>query len=207
MNTSTLVGFIGPLFAMALYGALHSWLASRSAKEWARRAFGPPADRFYRLAYNVVAVITLLPVLALPALYPGRTLYTIRPPWLWVTLLLQVMAGVIILVGLAQTGIGNFLGLSQAVGSTTGDEELVVKGLYRWVRHPLYSAGLVLIWLLPIMTTSLLALNVGFSAYLYIGSIYEERKLVAEFGERYQRYQHQVPRLLPRPWQRYTHDS
>ncbi len=86
---------------MALYGALHSWLASRSAKEWARRGFGPPADRFYRLAYNVVAVITLLPVLALPALYPGRTLYTIHPPWLWVTLLLQALAGVIILVGAA----------------------------------------------------------------------------------------------------------
>lgn len=54
------------------------------------------------------------------------------------------------------------------------------------------------------MTTSILALNLGLSAYLYIGSRFEERRLQEEFGDAYSRYQHSVPRLVPLPgsvWQ------
>jgi protein-S-isoprenylcysteine O-methyltransferase Ste14 len=75
---------------------------------------------------------------------------------------------------------------------------MVTGGLYRWVRHPLYTAGLAFIWLTPIMTSNLLALNIGLTLYLILGAIYEERKLVREFGERYTRYQERVPMLIPR---------
>jgi protein-S-isoprenylcysteine O-methyltransferase Ste14 len=69
--------------------------------------------------------------------------------------------------------------------------------LYRWVRHPLYLWGLVFIWLTPQMTVNRLALVVGFSVYLYIGTFFEERRLVEEFGDDYREYQRQVPRLIP----------
>jgi hypothetical protein len=62
---------------------------------------------------------------------------------------------------------------------------LVVFGLYRWVRHPLYSWGLVLIWLTPHMTVNRLALFGALSFYLYVGTFFEERRLVAEFGDDY----------------------
>jgi protein-S-isoprenylcysteine O-methyltransferase Ste14 len=68
------------------------------------------------------------------------------------------------------------------------------------VRHPLYTAGLIFIWLIPIMSSNLLALNVGITLYLYIGSIFEERKLLAEWGDEYRTYQRKVPRLIPLPW-------
>jgi protein-S-isoprenylcysteine O-methyltransferase Ste14 len=47
------------------------------------------------------------------------------------------------------------------------------------------------------MTRNLLALNVGLTLYLILGAIYEERKLVREFGEQYTRYQERVPMLIP----------
>jgi protein-S-isoprenylcysteine O-methyltransferase Ste14 len=75
----------------------------------------------------------------------------------------------------------------------------VTSGLYRWVRHPLYTLGLAFLWLTPVMTTSLLAFNVGMSVYAVIGSIFEERRLLAEFGTAYLEYRRRVPRLLPRP--------
>ncbi len=72
------------------------------------------------------------------------------------------------------------------------------------MRHPLYSAGLLFIWLTPIMTTSSLALTLGLTAYIYIGSIFEERRLVARFGQAYLDYRRAVPRLIPMPRKRST---
>src|SRR4030067_811814 len=75
---------------------------------------------------------------------------------------------------------------------------LVPPGLYRYVRPPLSTAGAAFLWLTPIMTTTLLALYSAFTAYLYLGSLHEERRLRAEFGEAYTNYQRRVPRMIPR---------
>jgi protein-S-isoprenylcysteine O-methyltransferase Ste14 len=49
------------------------------------------------------------------------------------------------------------------------------------------------------MTLNRLALVLVCTAYFYLGSIPEERKLLQEFGADYARYQQTVPRLIPRP--------
>lgn len=191
------------LGAVALYGALHSLLATRWAKAGARRALGPAADRLYRLAYNAIGALTLLPVLAVTARFPGLTIYIIPWPWIALTIMLQGVSLLIILLGLSQTGAGKFLGLRQLVKQEEeSPPRLVVGGLYRWVRHPLYTAGLAFLWLSPAMTTSMLALFVGLSAYIYIGSRFEERRLVNKFGAAYRDYQRCIPRLIPLPWRR-----
>lgn len=207
MDAQAAIGFFGTLLAMAVYGALHSLLASRRLKRAVTTWLGAAGERAYRLAYNAIAVITFLPVLAVAILLPGQLLYVISPPWLWVTLALQAIAGLAIFYGLLQTGLGSFLGLSQLVGSTEQADDLVVEGLYQWVRHPLYTAGLVIVWLVPRMTTSILALNLGITAYLYLGSIFEEQKLRAAHGSAYEDYRQQVPRLIPRPWKRFTDEN
>lgn len=200
MSGQSVVGFAATVAAMAAYGGLHSLLASRRVKQWSRQTFGAAADRAYRLVFNLLGGLTFLPVLAVPLLLPGRLLYVVKPPWLWLLLALQLVAILLLSIGIRQTGALEFLGLAQLFGSEQGDREFVTAGLYRWVRHPLYSAGLLFIWALPRMTTSLLALNLSITAYLYLGSLHEERRLLREFGDRYARYQRRVPRLVPRPW-------
>ena len=53
------------------------------------------------------------------------------------------------------------------------------------------------------MTLNRLAFFAVCSAYFYLGSFPEERKLVQEFGEAYRRYQRAVPRMIPRPTRGY----
>jgi protein-S-isoprenylcysteine O-methyltransferase Ste14 len=192
--------FIMTLLAVSLYGAFHSWLASRQVKAWIDTRWPALERRYYRLVYNVIAGVTLLPVLAVPAIFPGPTLYRIHLPWLIVTLAIQASGMLLILVGLLQTGPMSFLGLSQLIGSEPSDDSLVVSGVYRYMRHPLYTGGMLFIWLTPFMTTSALALDLGLTLYLYIGSIFEERKLAQTFGQPYRDYQARVPRFIPRPW-------
>jgi protein-S-isoprenylcysteine O-methyltransferase Ste14 len=188
------------LLVVALYGGVHSWLASLALKAWAKRQYGELARRIYRIAYNIFAVLSLLPVLALPALLPDGRLYSVPMPWALLLMGIQLLSVAVVGVGLLQTGVWSFLGLKQLAGRREVGEEdqLVLTGLYRWVRHPLYTAGLVFLWVTPIMTRNLLSLYAGLSAYLAIGAIIEERKLLAIFGEAYARYQDQTPMLVPR---------
>jgi protein-S-isoprenylcysteine O-methyltransferase Ste14 len=111
---------------------------------------------------------------------------------------IQVLAVVVLIAGVRQTGISSFIGLRQLMlPEDTSPPRLVTDGLYRYVRHPLYTAGLVFIWLLPILTWNLLALNLGLTAYIFIGAYFEERKLLLEFGESYTEYRNRTPMLIP----------
>jgi protein-S-isoprenylcysteine O-methyltransferase Ste14 len=186
------------IFAILVWGFVHSLLATFGTKARMRQWFGAGADRWYRLAYNLVGILTFLPILGLVGLYPGETLYVIPTPWSFLALAGQLLAVVALIIGLQQTGVWTFLGIKQLlVNQGHNETRMVTDGLYRWVRHPLYTAGLVFIWLTPLMTVNLLVLNLGLTLYLVVGAIYEERKLVREFGEQYVRYQEKVPMLIP----------
>jgi protein-S-isoprenylcysteine O-methyltransferase Ste14 len=73
----------------------------------------------------------------------------------------------------------------------------IVDGPYRWVRHPLYSCILVLLWARPEMMADGLLLAVLWSGWIVVGTVLEERDLVADFGDVFRRYQRQVPMLVP----------
>ncbi len=194
-------GFFLILIACGLYGLIHSVLASNTTKVFAMRQVGQAAyHRFYRLFFVLMAGLTTLVVLAMVPFLPDRILYRIPAPWSYLTIAVQAAAAAAVLVGVWQTGAMSFLGLKQIVASDTDNgaaDKLVVTGLYRWVRHPLYTASLLFLWLAPLMTWNLLALNIGFSAYLLIGTIFEERKLIEQFGEEYLRYRQKTPRIIP----------
>ena len=186
------------LVAVLVYGLVHSLLAGLRAKTLAWRYFGGLSDRFYRLVYNLIAVVSLLPMLALPALLPDHTLYSIPFPWTLLNIVLQGLALLALGVGLIQTGVWSFLGLRQLlVRREVEKSELAIKGMYRWVRHPIYTAGLAFIWFTPLMTVNVLALNLGLTIYIVVGAYVEERKLMLEFGEAYQYYRRHTPMLFP----------
>ena len=208
LRVMSISGPVLTFLAVAVYGVLHSLLASNQVKQVFHRAFGQTSDRFYRLFFNIVGGLTFLPVLAVAALDPGQTLYQLTRPWVLLTSAGQALAVILLLLGLLQTDSLHFLGLRQISRPEASEQsELVINGLYCQVRHPLYSAGLLFIWLTPVMTASVLALNLGLTLYIIIGSIFEERRLVGEFGQAYVDYQRRVPRLIPRPGKCYPPDQ
>jgi protein-S-isoprenylcysteine O-methyltransferase Ste14 len=192
----------GPLLtflAFSAYAIIHSLLASLRAKQEANTRFGTRSEQGYRLVYNLFSSITLIPVLVIPAIFPGETLYRLRGLWIVGSTSLQVLGALVILVGMIQTDIWHFLGIRQLFGNQSGEHvQMVTHGLYRYMRHPLYTGGLLFIWFIPWMTTSLLAYNIAATLYLYVGSIFEERRLIIEFGETYRQYQMSVGRFFPK---------
>jgi protein-S-isoprenylcysteine O-methyltransferase Ste14 len=195
------------LLTLAAFSILHSALASPGAKTLARQWLGQRmADGIYRLLYNVIATVTIIPPLLLAVLLPDRPpLWRLPTLLLFVTGPLQLAALGAMAISLWRVDLPRFIGLRQFLRLWAGEAEprdppvLRMDGVHGWVRHPLYFFSLVVIWLLPAVTPNLLALNLGITVYFWIGSIFEERKLVQDFGEVYRAHQRRVPRLLPTP--------
>jgi protein-S-isoprenylcysteine O-methyltransferase Ste14 len=184
----------------ALWALLHSLLASFASKAWAQRLFGPGIDRWYRLIYNFLALLTLLPVLVLVGLLPDRLLYAAPTPWSWLMRGVQGLALLGLGAAFVQTGLMHFLGLQQwRSGQAAETGALSVHGLYCRMRHPLYFFGIVLVWFAPVMTANWFAACLMVTAYFYLGALHEEQRLLAEFGPSYAEYRRKVPMLAPRP--------
>jgi uncharacterized membrane protein len=82
-------------------------------------------------------------------------------------------------------------------GESPPSMPIVVEGPYRWVRHPLYSCILALLWIRPEMMADGLVLSILWSAWIILGTVLEERDLVADVGDAYRAYQRRVPMLVP----------
>jgi protein-S-isoprenylcysteine O-methyltransferase Ste14 len=181
------------------WAGVHSFLASLRVKRWARQTFNASVDRWYRAVYVLFALASFAPIPLLLVILPDRTLYVAPAPWRWLMVLVQLAGAAGAAVAILQTGAFRFVGLEQMlVGHSKEGGPLQVRGLYCYVRHPSYFFSLLVIWFTPLMTANLLALYALFTLYFYVGSLHEESRLVAEFGEAYKEYQRHVPRLIPR---------
>jgi len=72
------------------------------------------------------------------------------------------------------------------------------RGIYSIVRHPITSLLLVALWAHPTLTAGRLVWNLLFSIYSVVGTIFEERSLIKEFGKDYQEYRRRVPAFFPK---------
>jgi protein-S-isoprenylcysteine O-methyltransferase Ste14 len=68
---------------------------------------------------------------------------------------------------------------------------------YRWVRHPLMTGMLVVIWSMADISLDRLFLNVAMTGYIAVGVYFEERALTRELGEAYRIYKSNVPAVIP----------
>lgn len=186
------------IFAIIVWGIVHSLLASMGLKDVLRRVFGDGFMKFYRLFYNVFAVISFLPILYLLAALPDRNLYEVPTPFAYLMRVGQAASALLLLIAVVQTDLLSFAGLRQLF-----EEEkkgpLITGGLYRLVRHPLYTFSLLILWLSPTMSLNSFIVYSALTMYILVGIFFEERKLLGEFGQEYARYRSTTPMLIPGP--------
>ena len=165
-------------------------------KEWASKTFGSFANRFYRFFYIGFALVSFIPVYALVYLLPDQQLYSLSSPWSILFNLLRLASAVLLFISAYQTGLLQFLGISQALGNTT-DGQLQTNGLYKYMRHPIYTFTITFFLFSPSMSQNSAAFYLAIMLYSIIGAFYEERKLVAMYGKVYEDYQAKTPMLIP----------
>lgn len=187
--------------AWLAFAALHSLAASLAVKERVSSRW-PAATAWYRLVYNGVSLVAVLPILYLSYALDGTPLWQWNGAWRWLSdgLALAALAGFVITS--RWYDMDTFLGLRQIREhdrQPDGHEHFRVSPIHRFVRHPWYFFGLVLVWTGD-KTLPLLVSTLAITIYLIVGSWLEEAKLLAMHGEAYRRYMTRVPGLFPSPW-------
>lgn len=184
------------ILSIVLWGFIHSLVASHGFKDSLRHRLGAGFMKFYRLLYNAFAVVTILPTLYLMVILPNRTLYQIPSPWSYLMLAGQGISALLLLIAVLQTDVFSFVGLRQLFEEEKPGK-LVTSGLYRMVRHPLYTFSLAILWFSPTVSLNSFFVYVSLTVYILIGIYFEERKLLREFGQEYERYRSVTPMLIP----------
>jgi methanethiol S-methyltransferase len=185
---------------IALFGLQHSVMARPAFKRAWTRVVPPPVERS---AYVVAASLALILLFALWRPIPAKVWQVgdkVLPPVLWA---LFALGWTIVLVSTFLISHFELFGLAQVWRHARGRAEAAPPTLrtpffYRHVRHPLYSGFFLAFWATPQMSAGHLLLAVGVSIYMLIAIRFEERDLVATFGEGYESYRARTPMLTPR---------
>ncbi|HET7730081.1 MAG TPA: isoprenylcysteine carboxylmethyltransferase family protein [Usitatibacter sp.] len=206
--TSIDVGRAGPLWEalavdlllLALFAVQHSVMARRSFKRWWTTIVPAAVERSTFVLASSAALALLLwqwrPI-------PEPVLWQVTDP-LGAALLQGVfwLGWGVLLVSTFLINHFELFGLRQVYANWSKrpipEPTFHTPLFYRYVRHPIYVGFLLAFWATPVMTAGHLLFSIATTGYVLIGIWFEERDLVAQFGDRYRAYRGQVGMLLPR---------
>jgi protein-S-isoprenylcysteine O-methyltransferase Ste14 len=192
------------LLVFTLFGFIHSFLASKGIKKIIANRFGSHIA-FYRIIYNLFSFFLIyISYKIIPK--PPIIIYDLDNPYDFIILVPQFFSLAGFIWTLRYVSVKEFLGIAQVKRWLNNqydinelDERLTlrIRGPYRYSRHPLYFFSILFLLFRPVMDLFYLTVLLCIIGYFYIGSFYEERKLVQHFGEEYKKYQKAVPRIFP----------
>jgi len=184
---------------LVVFGLQHSIMARGNFKRWWTRVIAPAAERS---TYVLTSGIALGVLVWLWQPLHGVA-WSVSQPLAHSALWVLFVIGWLYLVAASYvTNHYDLFGLRQAWlylrGKPYTSVPFVRTWMYRYSRHPMMVGILIGIWATPQMTLTHLMLAIGFSVYIAIGLVFEERELLARFGENYRHYRKQVGLFMPR---------
>lgn len=183
------------------YCFLHSFLISFRFTKYLERLL-KNYYAWYRLFYVLFSFVLLVIVINYTSRFDNRIIIEWVSPWsviriilMWASLLIFFWAFFFNYDSLSFFGIRQILnfGKTKNINPST---EIKRNGLLGIIRHPMYLCLIIYLWCQTFRLADIIV-NLILTAYVIIGTILEEKKLVLEFGDHYIKYQNEVPMLIP----------
>jgi methanethiol S-methyltransferase len=183
------------------YCALHSYLISNGFTNLMSRLLRN-YYAFYRLIYVLVSLVLLIPLIEYTRqadtsiiITYGYTLSIVRYALIAGSLTMFFYAFFFNYDSLSFFGIRQILYFRKAKDIDSPDD-IRKKGLLGIIRHPMYLALIVILWCGTFRMMDIV-INAVLTVYVVIGTKLEEKKLVLAYGDKYIKYQQEVPMLIP----------
>jgi len=181
------------MLATLIFAVIHSLLAMQSVKQ--RIYAHDISPQRYRLLYVTVAILLTGVWLAFIYTLPDRALYHLSGNARIAALIFQGIALYILWLSLRPIDVAAFLGLKPFVDDI---EPFIERGIYRHIRHPMYSSLILLLAASPEQSWNSLTVLGAVTAYFIIGARFEERRLLASHPA-YADYRRRVAAFIPCP--------
>jgi protein-S-isoprenylcysteine O-methyltransferase Ste14 len=177
-----------------IFALHHSVMARTGAKTWITRLMPPMLERS---AYVWIASVLFLATCWLWRPLPGM-IWETRGPGL--ALYIAQAFGVVLTLASARiVGVWELAGVQQP--DHTRAIEFKAAGPFALVRHPIYLGWILMVFAVPVMTTSRLLFAVISTLYLIAAIPFEEASLVENYPDQYGAYQREMRwRLIPYVW-------
>lgn len=88
--------------------------------------------------------------------------------------------------------------MALARGKPVEFPDMPERGLFRYVRQPIYVSFALVLWTVPVWTPDQLVLAVTYTAYCVMAPRLKERRFRKIYKDRFRRYQNRVPYWIPR---------
>ena len=195
---SGIIAVLWNLLLVGLWGLQHSiWADPGFKKLWTKIVPAAIERSTYLLFVTLMTAIIVAFWAPMPAI-----IWNVSGDWLGRVLLFGFYFGWSVV--LSSTFLINhfhLFGLSQAfqmLRKTESKEASFVTPLfYKIVRHPMMTGVLIALWCAPTLTVGRLVFNFAMTFYVFLGIRHEEKTLVADLGEEYEKYQKIVPAVIP----------
>lgn len=196
------------IVAWTAFAVFHSLTVSEGYERLARRWMGSRAfEGYHRLLFTAYSVCAFLVLVFYLRSLPDSPLYRLEGAGRLLLHAVQ-LCGVAFLFW-TPWDIREFIGIRQWKRHRRGEtaepgrnDRLFAHKAYGIVRHPLYLGISVILAFHPVQSRNSFVSTVVIVLYFYVGTFFEERRMVRKFGEEYRDYQKRVPRLLPLRWPR-----
>ncbi len=178
------------------FAIIHSILAMEYTKNMAGKLLGK-VFRYYRMIYSLISIPLLAPAFMMWVTFSKSTpvVYVIPHDLYPVIILVRLFALGMYGYTILQIDILEFSGIKREKKKV-----LLKGGAYGIVRHPFYTAGILLLIAQMEMTMLDMIAALLVTGYFLAGAFIEERRLLLVFGDEYRKYQKQVPMFIPVKW-------
>ena len=184
-----------------LFFLVHSILATLGLKKAIHR-HAPRLMPYYRLIFNLIAIISVIPPLYYMHVVSGSFIWQWPVSLHWLQYLIVFLTLILFLWTLRYYDGKEFLGIRQLMEKNEQPEDqehFFISPAHRLVRHPWYTLALLLLWSRD-MYESYLFSTILITIYFVLGSKLEEKKLLQYHGEAYREYLKRVSGIFPLPW-------